>query len=157
MALPQRCQARLYTQTAKALNPRGTRGGSALKNPRGALLWRQRLPEDEAMTVADPAPHRNRKLQPSTMMMGHGYDPRLSEGALKPPIFLTSTFVFDSAESGKRFFQGVVSGRPDTGQGLVYSRFNGPDQEILEDRLSVWEEAEDALAFSSGMAAITTV
>ena len=36
----------------------------------------------------------NRKLAPSTLIMGHGYDPRLSEGALKPPIFLTSTFVF---------------------------------------------------------------
>ena len=107
--------------------------------------------------VADPASRPARKLQPSTMMMGHGYEPRLSEGALKPPIFLTSTFVFESAEAGKRFFQGVVSGQPDAGQGLVYSRFNGPDQEILEDRLGVWEEAEGALAFSSGMAAITTV
>jgi methionine-gamma-lyase len=98
-----------------------------------------------------------RKLKPSTMMMGHGYDPRLSEGALKPPIFLTSTFVFESAEAGKRFFQGVVSGKSDAAAGLVYGRFNGPDQEILEDRLGLWEEAQDALAFSSGMAAITTV
>src|SRR5580704_13921338 len=98
-----------------------------------------------------------RKLKPSTLMMGHGYDPRLSEGALKPPIFLTSTFAFESAAAGKRFFQGVVSGQPDVGEGLVYSRLNGPDQEILEDRLSIWDEAEDALAFSSGMAAIVTV
>ena len=50
----------------------------------------------------------NRKLKPSTLMMGHGYDPRLSEGALKPPIFLTSTFVFESAAEGKRFFEGVT-------------------------------------------------
>src|SRR3546814_3583688 len=34
-----------------------------------------------------------RKLKPATLMMGHGYDPALSEGALKPPIFPTSTFV----------------------------------------------------------------
>jgi methionine-gamma-lyase len=108
-------------------------------------------------TPAHPPTLAGRKLKPSTLMMGYGYDPRLSEGALKPPIFLTSTFVFESAAAGKRFFEGVVSGRPDAGDGLVYSRFNGPDQEILEDRLSVWEEAEDALAFSSGMAAITTV
>src|SRR6185312_14143516 len=91
------------------------------------------------------------------LMMGHGYDPHLSEGALKPPIFLTSTFVFDSAADGKRFFQRVVSGQPDARGGLVYGRFNGPNQEILEDRLAIWEEAENALAFSSGMAAITTV
>jgi len=98
-----------------------------------------------------------RKLKPSTLMMGHGYDPRLSEGALKPPIFLTSTFAFESAEAGKRFFEQVTGRRPGGTEGLVYSRFNGPDQEILEDRLGVWEEAEDALSFSSGMAAIATV
>ena len=98
-----------------------------------------------------------RKLKPSTLMMGHGYDPRLSEGALKPPIFLTSTFVFESAAAGKRHFE-RVTGRVAGGvEGLVYGRFNGPDQEILEGRLSVWEEAEAALSFSSGMAAITTV
>ena len=105
----------------------------------------------------NPTTLAKRKLKPSTQMMGHGYDPRLSEGALKPPIFLTSTFVFESAEAGKRFFQGVVSGKADAAAGLVYGRFNGPDQEILEDRLGLWEDAEDALAFSSGMAAITTV
>ena len=99
----------------------------------------------------------SRKLKPATMMMGHGYDPRLSEGALKPPIFLTSTFVFESAAAGKRFFEAVNGLRHDVDQGLVYSRFNGPDQEILEDRLSVWEDAEEALSFSSGMSAITTV
>ena len=90
-------------------------------------------------------------------MMGHGYDPALSEGALKPPIFLTSTFVFENAAAGKRHFEGVTGKRPGGAEGLVYSRFNGPNQEILEDRLSIWEEAEDALAFSSGMSAIATL
>ncbi|MCW6536587.1 MULTISPECIES: cystathionine gamma-synthase family protein [Sphingomonas] len=98
-----------------------------------------------------------RKLKPATLMMGHGYDPALSEGALKPPIFLTSTFVFPSAAAGKRHFEGVTGKRPGGAEGLVYSRFNGPNQEILEDRLAVWEEAEDALAFSSGMSAIATL
>ena len=98
-----------------------------------------------------------RKLKPSTLMMGHGFDPALSEGSLKPPIFLTSTFVFPSAAAGKRHFEGVTGKRPGGAEGLVYSRFNGPNQEILEDRLSVWEDAEDALAFSSGMSAIATL
>jgi methionine-gamma-lyase len=98
-----------------------------------------------------------RKLQPSTQMMGFGYDPKLSEGALKPPIFLTSTFVFENAAAGKRFFEGITGKRPGGAEGLVYSRFNGPNQEILEDRLGIWEDAEDALSFSSGMAAIATV
>jgi methionine-gamma-lyase len=98
-----------------------------------------------------------RRLKPSTLMMGHGFDPALSEGSLKPPIFLTSTFVFESAAAGKRHFEGVTGKRPGGAEGLVYSRFNGPNQEILEDRLSVWEDAEEALSFSSGMSAITTL
>ena len=98
-----------------------------------------------------------RKLKPATMMMGHGYDPMLSEGSLKPPIFATSTYVFPNAAAGKRHFEGVTGKRPGGSEGLVYSRFNGPNQEILEDRLGVWEEAEDALVFSSGMSAIATL
>jgi methionine-gamma-lyase len=98
-----------------------------------------------------------RRLKPSTLMMGYGFDPMLSEGSLKPPIFLTSTFVFESAAAGKRHFEGVTGKRPGGAEGLVYSRFNGPNQEILEDRLSLWEDAEDALTFSSGMSAIATL
>jgi methionine-gamma-lyase len=98
-----------------------------------------------------------RKLKPATLMMGHGYDPALSEGSLKAPIFLTSTFVFENAAAGKRHFEGVTGKRPGGAEGLVYSRFNGPNQEILEDRLSVWEGAEEALTFSSGMSAIATL
>jgi methionine-gamma-lyase len=99
----------------------------------------------------------NHKLSPSTLMMGFGFDPALSEGSLKPPVFLTSTFVFENAAAGKRFFEGVTGKRPGGAEGLIYSRFNGPNQEILEDRLSLWEEAEDALSFSSGMSAIATL
>jgi methionine-gamma-lyase len=98
-----------------------------------------------------------RKLRPATLMMGHGFDPALSEGSLKAPIFLTSTFVFENAAAGKHFFEGVTGKRPGGAEGLIYSRFNGPNQEILEDRLSVWEDAEDALTFSSGMSAISTL
>ena len=99
----------------------------------------------------------NRQLSPATLMMGHGYDPVLSEGSLKAPIFLTSTFAFPSAAEGKRFFEGITGKRPGGSDGLVYSRFNGPNQEILEDRLGIWDGAEDALVFSSGMSAIATL
>ena len=98
-------------------------------------------------------------LKPETQMMGYGYDPALSEGSLKPPIFLTSTFVFKTAQDGKDFFD-YTSGRrePRAGQtsGLVYSRFNNPNLEVLEDRLALWEECESAAVFSSGMSAIST-
>jgi methionine-gamma-lyase len=99
----------------------------------------------------------NHQLKASTLMLGYGFDPELSEGSLKPPVFLTSTFAFENAAAGKRFFEGVTGKRPGGAEGLIYSRFNGPNQEILEDRLSVWEKADDALAFSSGMAAIATL
>ena len=110
-----------------------------------------------APTKSDATSIGDRKLKPSTLMMGHGFDPVLSEGSLKPPIFLTSTFVFPNAAAGKRHFEGVTGKRPGGADGLVYSRFNGPNQEILEDRLAIWDEAEDALTFSSGMAAIATL
>ncbi|HTR17980.1 MAG TPA: cystathionine gamma-synthase family protein [Acetobacteraceae bacterium] len=97
-------------------------------------------------------------LHPETLMLGYGYDPFLSEGSVKPPVFLTSTFVFRSAEEGRDFFD-MAAGRrpmPEGGAGLVYSRFNNPNSQILEDRLAVLEQATDALVFASGMAAITT-
>lgn len=100
-----------------------------------------------------------RTLRPETLMLGYGYDPRLSEGAVKCPIFQTSTFVFKSAEEGKAFFElayGLRERGPAEEPGLIYSRINNPDLEILEDRLSLWDGAESALVFSSGMAAITT-
>ncbi len=101
----------------------------------------------------------SRTLSPETQMMGFGYDPALSEGALKPPIFLTSTFVFRNAQEGKDFFD-YSSGRRDPpsgqGAGLVYSRFNNPNLEVLEDRLAIWEGGETACVFSSGMSAIST-
>lgn len=98
----------------------------------------------------------NHELHPETLMLGYGYEPLLSEGAVKPPVFLTSTFVFRSAEEGRDFFD-VVAGRkeaPAGGAGLVYSRFNHPNSEIVEDRLAAYERAEAALLFSSGMSAI---
>lgn len=111
------------------------------------------------------APHPSRTkigdhvLHPETQMLNYGYDPELSEGAVKPPVFLTSTFVFKTAEDGRDFFD-YVSGRKEPpagkGAGLVYSRFNHPNSEIVEDRLAVYERAENCVLFSSGMSAIAT-
>jgi methionine-gamma-lyase len=101
-----------------------------------------------------------RPLHTETQMLSYGYDPMLSEGAIKPPIFLTSTFLFRSAEEGKILFDVIGNRRPaPEGQagGLVYSRYNNPNLEMLEDRMALIDDAEDSLVFSSGMAAITTV
>lgn len=100
-----------------------------------------------------------RELSPETLMMGYGYAPALSEGALKPPLFQTSTFVFRNAQEGKASFElayGLREKKRDEEMHLIYSRINNPNLEVLEDRLAVWDGAEKALAFASGMAAIST-
>lgn len=98
-------------------------------------------------------------LRPESLMMSYGYKPCLSEGALKPPIFLTSTWVFKSAQEAKRSFE-LAAGlrKPNDGEraALIYSRFNNPDLQIAEERLAFWDGAENCAIFSSGMAAIAT-
>jgi methionine-gamma-lyase len=100
------------------------------------------------------------ELKPETLMLGYGYDPSLSEGSVKPPVFLTSTFVFQTAEQGRDFFDYMAGRRAppvDAEPGLVYSRFNHPNLEIVEDRLAIHEKAESGLVFASGMAAVATL
>ncbi len=100
------------------------------------------------------------QMRPESLMMSHGYKPELSEGAIKCPIFQTSTFVFKNAEEGKAFFE-VAYGKRDLEKdeelGLIYSRLNNPDLQILEERLCLWDKADDCAVFESGMSAITTV
>ncbi len=98
-------------------------------------------------------------LHPESLVMSYGYDPHLSEGAVKAPIFQTSTFVFKDAAEGKAFFElayGLRESKDDEQMGLIYSRLNNPNLEVLEDRLTLWDGGEDALVFASGMAAIGT-
>lgn len=100
------------------------------------------------------------KLKPESLMMSYGYKPSLSEGAIKCPIFQTSTFQFNSAEEGKKFFEvayGLREKDANEEVGLIYSRINNPDLEILENRLCLWDESDDCAVFESGMSAITTV
>jgi methionine-gamma-lyase len=101
----------------------------------------------------------DQELRPESLMMSYGYRPEWSEGAVKAPIFTTSTFVFQRAEDGKAFFEkayGLKAREPGEEIGLIYSRLNNPSLEILEDRLTLWDGAESAAVFGSGMAAIST-
>ena len=98
-------------------------------------------------------------MKPESLMMSYGYKPALSEGAIKCPIFQTSTFVFKNAMEGKKFFEvayGIREREKDEELGLIYSRLNNPDLEILENRLCLWDDAEDCAVFESGMSAIST-
>jgi methionine-gamma-lyase len=103
---------------------------------------------------------KSRELHPETQMLSYGYDAFLSEGAVKPPVFLTSTFAYKTAEDGEEFFN-IMSGRKPMPEGsvggLIYSRFNNPNLEIVEDRLALLEGAEACNIFSSGMSAIGTM
>ncbi len=99
------------------------------------------------------------QLQPETLMLSFGFDPSLSEGAVKTPIFLTSTFAYKTCEEGERLFD-YMSGRKSSPEGadagLIYTRFNNPNLQIVEERLAILERADAAAVFSSGMAAILT-
>jgi len=99
------------------------------------------------------------RLHPESLMMSYGYNPKWSEGAAVSPIYQTSTFEFENAAAGKRAFQ-IAYGLDQAGEGeeagLIYSRINNPDLEIAEERIALWDEAEEGALFESGMAAITT-
>ncbi len=104
-------------------------------------------------------PSGNKEFNPETLALGYGYDPFLSEGAVKPPVFLTSTFQFRSAEEGKEFFAlvyGLKEKEPGQIPGLIYSRLNNPNLQIFEERIAAWDKTEMGAVFSSGMAAIST-
>lgn len=91
---------------------------------------------------------RNHPNSFSTMAIHHGYDPMENEGALTPPLHLTSTFVFETAEAGGNMFAGEQAGH-------IYSRISNPTNDLLERRIAVLEGAEAGLALASGMGAIT--
>jgi cystathionine beta-lyase/cystathionine gamma-synthase len=97
---------------------------------------------------------------PATSVLTRGFDPCLSVWSARPAVFRTSTFVFPTPEIAERAFDlttGRKAAEPGENSYLVYSRFNHPNAEILEDQMVPLEEnAEWALVFNSGMAAITT-
>ncbi|MBI5077423.1 aminotransferase class I/II-fold pyridoxal phosphate-dependent enzyme [Candidatus Falkowbacteria bacterium] len=100
-----------------------------------------------------------RHLHPSTALSLAGYSARFSERSAKVPLFRTSTFEFASAAEGKLFFDRAYHLPGDDGvdPGLVYSRLNNPNTEIVEDKIVAAEAGSNfAAAFPSGMNAITT-
>ena len=87
-------------------------------------------------------------MRPESLMMSYGYKPELSEGSIKCPVFLTSTFVFKTAEEGKAHFEiayGLREKLVNEELGLIYNRINNPDLEILENRLTLWIRRQNVL------------
>jgi cystathionine beta-lyase/cystathionine gamma-synthase len=99
-------------------------------------------------------------LRTPTEVLTRGFDPMLSVGSARPAVFRSSTYVFPSAEAAERAFDlmaGRAQLRPGESVPLVYSRFNHPNAEILEDQTIPLEPgAAAALVFNCGMAAIVT-
>jgi len=86
----------------------------------------------------------------ATRAIHHGYDPAANEGALTPPLHLTSTFAFETAEQGGEMFAGTRAGH-------VYTRISNPTLDLLKRRMADLEGAEAGLATASGMGAISSV
>lgn len=99
---------------------------------------------------------QSKRRHPDTDSVSLGHDAVSHLGSLKPPIYETSTFVFETAEEGKRFFEAAYGTSGET-PGYIYSRLGSPSLAPAEARLASWEETEDAAIFTSGMAAITSV
>ncbi|WP_282155169.1 methionine gamma-lyase [Cytobacillus gottheilii] len=91
-----------------------------------------------------------KKQQFETMTIHGGYRSNEFKGSLAPPIFQTSTFTFENAEQGERRFSGEEDG-------FIYSRLGNPTVASLEQRMAQLEQAEAALAFGSGMAAVSAI
>lgn len=84
----------------------------------------------------------------ATRAIHHGYQPAEHQGALIPPIYVSATYAFESAEAGAQCFAGE---RP----GHIYTRIGNPTLALLEQRIATLEQAEAAVVFGSGMGAIT--
>ncbi|MFG6493840.1 methionine gamma-lyase [Fictibacillus sp. UD] len=85
-----------------------------------------------------------------TEVIHKGYNADQHSGSLSPPIFQTSTFVFDRAETGAARFAGEQ-------EGYIYSRLSNPTVAMLEERIAAMENGEKGLAFGSGMAAVSAI
>ncbi|GAO29502.1 cystathionine gamma-synthase family protein [Geofilum rubicundum] len=103
---------------------------------------------------------RRNEKHPESQMLSLGYQADKHLGAVKCPLFLTSTFAFKTAEEGKAFFElayGLREKAKGEEMGMIYSRVDNPNLHLAEQRLAVWDGGEDAAFFSSGMAAISTM
>lgn len=99
------------------------------------------------------------KYRPETLAVAYGYDPEFGMWAAKPPIFMTSTFMYPSAQHAKdvheAFFDGTGPLKGSTNH--IYARLGHPGLDFLEKRLAAMDGAEAAAAFSSGMAAHSAI
>ena len=90
---------------------------------------------------------KNNNFGFSTRAIHYGYNSLEHNGAVIPPVYMTSTFAFATAEYGAGCFSGEE-------HGYFYTRISNPTLALLEARMAALENAEAGVAFSSGMGAI---
>ncbi|WP_323166260.1 methionine gamma-lyase [Pseudomonas bubulae] len=90
---------------------------------------------------------KNNNFGFSTRAIHYGYNPLEHNGAVIPPVYMTSTFAFATAEYGAGCFSGEEHGH-------FYTRISNPTLALLEARMAALENGEAGVAFSSGMGAI---
>lgn len=91
-----------------------------------------------------------KNLHKDTIVIHEGYEDREHQGSLAVPLYQTSTFSFETALQGENRFSGVEEGN-------IYSRLGNPTVRVLEERMTALENGKGALAFGSGMAAVSTI
>ncbi|WP_342510628.1 methionine gamma-lyase [Sporosarcina sp. FSL K6-1522] len=89
-------------------------------------------------------------LHKDTTVIHSGYDSNAHHGSLAVPLYQTSTYVFETAVQGENRFSGEEEGN-------IYSRLGNPTVRVLEERMTVLENGKGALAFGSGMAAVSAI
>ncbi len=102
------------------------------------------------MTIEEVHKMTEKSLHEDTIVVHDGYDASLHHGSLTVPLYQTSTYSFENAEQGERRFSGDEDG-------LIYSRLGNPTVQLLESRMAALEKGQGALAFGSGMAAVSAV
>ena len=98
-------------------------------------------------------------VRPETLAVSYGYDPEMGMRSAKPPIFMTSTFVYPSAQHAKDVHQAYFdrTGPLVDETHFIYSRLGHPGLDFLEKRLAAIDGAEAAAVFCSGMATHSTI
>ncbi|MDN7240221.1 methionine gamma-lyase [Planococcus sp. N028] len=93
---------------------------------------------------------KKQNMKMETAVIHQGYDSKVHHDSLATPLYQTSTFSFSNAEEGENRFAG-------NSEGNIYSRLGNPTVRVLEERMKEIEFGEGALAFGSGMAAVSAI
>jgi cystathionine gamma-synthase/methionine-gamma-lyase len=100
-------------------------------------------------------------LHRETLTVAAGYDADMHHGAVKPPLFSTSTFSYRNAQHAKdvhaAYFRPTPPDHIDAAPSYIYSRLDHPNMVMLQARWAALDGAEDAAVFNCGMAAINAI